>query len=152
MQKITTFLTFESGGAEAVKFYTSVFPNSKVNASMSMPGTGQLLHASFSLDGQEFMAMDGGETFKFEQGFSLFVTCADQKEVDYYWDKLGEGGRYQQCGWLRDKYGVSWQIIPNRLGELMSDPDQEKSGRVMAAMLKMGKIVIADLEAAAVGK
>ena len=107
---------------------------------MVMPGTNQLLHASFSLDGQEFMAMDAGPDFKFEQGISLFVTCDTQDEVDYFWEKLGEGGQYQQCGWLKDKFGVSWQVIPTALGQLMGDPDPTKSQRVMQAMLQMTKI------------
>src|SRR5688500_15967813 len=107
MQKITTFLTFESKGKEAVDFYVSIFKNSKINTSMVTPGSDTLLHASFTLDGQEFMAMDGGESFTFEQGTSLFVACETQEEVDYFWEKLGEGGEYQPCGWLRDKYGVS---------------------------------------------
>jgi predicted 3-demethylubiquinone-9 3-methyltransferase (glyoxalase superfamily) len=150
MQKITTFLTFESKGKEAVDLYISVFKNSTLNSVMVMPGGDQLLHASFTLDGQEFMAMDGGPSFKFEQGTSLYVACENQEEVDYYWEKLsGDGGEPGQCGWLTDKFGVSWQIIPNRLGELMQDPDQAKAQRVMQAMLKMGKIEIQGLEDAA---
>lgn len=114
-----------------------------------MPGSDQLLHASFSLDGQEFMAMDAGPTFSFADGISLFVTCADQQEVDYFWEQLtADGGEAGQCGWLKDKFGVSWQVIPSALGQLMSDPDQEKSGRVMQAMLKMNKIIVADLQKA----
>lgn len=148
MQKITTFLTFESGGAEAVDFYVSVFKNSKLNGKMVMPGGDKLLHASFTLNGQDFMAMDGGPEFRFEQGFSLFVTCGDQAEVDYFWDKLGDGGEHGQCGWLKDKFGVSWQIIPKALGEMMQDPDPAKSQKVMQAMLQMTKIDIAALEQA----
>jgi predicted 3-demethylubiquinone-9 3-methyltransferase (glyoxalase superfamily) len=149
MQKITTFLTFESKGKEAVDFYTSIFKNSSVNSSMVMPGGDQLLHASFTLDGQDFMAMDGGEHFKFSDGTSLFVTCEDQEEVDYYWDKLtADGGEPGKCGWLKDKFGVSWQIIPKALGELMSGPDPAKSQRVMQAMLQMGKIEVDELEQA----
>jgi predicted 3-demethylubiquinone-9 3-methyltransferase (glyoxalase superfamily) len=94
------------------------------------------------------MAMDGGPHFKFEQGTSLFVTCEDQEEVDYFWDKLGEGGQYMDCGWLKDQFGVSWQVVPAALGQLMSGPDPEKSQRVMQAMLKMQKIIIADLQQA----
>src|SRR6266550_823584 len=148
MQKITTFLTFESKGKEAVDFYLSIFKNSKVNSIMVMPDSGVLLHASFTLDGVEFMAMDGGEHFKFEEGTSLFVTCDGQEEVDYFWEKLSEGGEPGQCGWLTDKFGVSWQIIPTALGELMQDPDPAKSQRVMQAMLKMGKIDVAGLKQA----
>jgi predicted 3-demethylubiquinone-9 3-methyltransferase (glyoxalase superfamily) len=149
MQKITTFLTFEKDGKQAVDFYVSTFKNSQINSSMVMPGSDMLLHASFTLDGADFMAMDGGPTFKFEHGVSLFVTCQDQAEVDYYWEKLtSDGGEPGQCGWLKDKFGISWQIIPKQLGELMSDPDQEKAGRVMQAMLKMTKIDVAGLQVA----
>jgi predicted 3-demethylubiquinone-9 3-methyltransferase (glyoxalase superfamily) len=147
-QKITTYLTFESRAKEAVDFYTSVFKNSEIHTSMVMPGTDTLLHASFSLDGQEFMAMDGGPHFKFEQGTSLFVTCQDQEEVDYFWDKLAEGGQHLDCGWLKDQFGLSWQVVPAAMGQLMSGPDPEKSQRVMQAMMKMQKIVIADLQKA----
>jgi predicted 3-demethylubiquinone-9 3-methyltransferase (glyoxalase superfamily) len=146
MQKITTFLTFESKGKEAVDFYVSIFKNSKINSSMVMPGGDMLLHASFTLDGQDFMAMDGGPTFSFAHGTSLFVTCEDQAEVDYFWEKLGAGGEPGQCGWLKDKYGVSWQIIPTALGELMQDEDQAKAGRVMQAMLRMTKIDVQGLQ------
>lgn len=150
MQKITTFLTFESRGKEAVDFYVSVFKNSQLHSSMVMPGGDQLLHASFSLDGVEFMAMDGGPVFKFELGTSLFVTCADQAEVDYYWEALTTGGGAPgQCGWLKDKYGVSWQIVPTALGQLMQTSDQAASQRVMQAMLQMTKIDVAGLQAAA---
>jgi predicted 3-demethylubiquinone-9 3-methyltransferase (glyoxalase superfamily) len=149
MQKITKFLTFERKGKEAVDFYVSIFKNSRVNSSMVMPGGDQLLHASFTLDGQDFMAMDAANmNFAFSQGISLFVTCEDQAEVDYFWEKLGESGEYLQCGWLKDKFGVSWQIIPKALGQLMQDPDQEKAGKVMQAMLKMTKIDVAGLEQA----
>lgn len=148
MQKITTFLTFASRGKEAVDFYVSIFKNSKVNSSMVMSGSDNLLNASFTLDGQEFMAMDAGPTFKFEQGISLFVTCEDQEDVDYFWEKLGAGGEYLKCGWLKDKFGVSWQIIPKALVELMSDPDPAKANRVMQAMLKMTKINVQGLKKA----
>jgi predicted 3-demethylubiquinone-9 3-methyltransferase (glyoxalase superfamily) len=149
MANITTFLTFKENGKQAVEFYCSVFKDSKINHAMTMPGSDQLLHASFVLNGKEFMAMDGGDHFKFEDGISLFIGCNDQAEVDYYWDALtADGGEPGQCGWLKDRFGVSWQVIPWRLGELMSDPDPKKSGRVMQAMLKMGKINIAELEQA----
>ncbi len=149
MQKITTFLTFESRGKEAVDFYVSIFKNSEITGSMVMPGSDQLLHATFTLDGQNFMAMDAGPTFSFAQGMSLFVSCEDQAEVDYYWEKLtADGGQPGQCGWLTDKFGVSWQIIPKALGQLMQDPDREKAGRVMQAMLQMGKIEVSELEKA----
>lgn len=148
MQKITTFLTFDNRGKEAVDFYVSVFKNSRINSIMATPDTNKLLHAAFTLDGQEFMAMDGGPHFKFEQGTSLFVTCEDQEEVDYFWEKLSEGGQPGQCGWLTDKFGVSWQIVPKALGELMQDPDPAKSQKVMQAMLQMGKIDIEGLKKA----
>jgi predicted 3-demethylubiquinone-9 3-methyltransferase (glyoxalase superfamily) len=152
MQRITTFLTFKENGKQAVEFYASIFKNSSINSSMTMPGSDQLLHAAFTLDGQEFMAMDGGEQFSFAQGTSLFVTCENQEEVDYYWDRLGEGGEPGPCGWLTDKFGVSWQIVPTALGQLMSDPDPEKAQRTMQAMLQMGKIDIAGLQAAHDGR
>lgn len=155
MATITTFLTFKSGGKQAVEFYQTVFKDSSVDHIMTMPGTDQLLHAGFTLNGQEFMAMDAGDFpgFAFTDGISLFIGCSDQTEVDYYWDALtADGGEPGQCGWLKDKFGVSWQVIPMRLGELMSSPDQEANGRVMQAMLAMNKLIIADLEAAAVAK
>jgi predicted 3-demethylubiquinone-9 3-methyltransferase (glyoxalase superfamily) len=148
MQKITTYLIFNSSGKEAVAFYVSIFKNSEINSIMVMPGGDQLLHALFTLDGQEFMAMDGGPHFKFEDGISLFVTCEDQSEIDYFWEKLGNGGEVMQCGWLRDKFGVRWQIIPKALGELMSGSDQNRSMRVRDAMLKMKKIDIEGLKQA----
>jgi predicted 3-demethylubiquinone-9 3-methyltransferase (glyoxalase superfamily) len=149
MQKITTFLTFSSRGKEAVEFYVSIFNNSKINSTMIMPGGDQLLNASFSLDGQPFMAMDGGDEFKFALGTSLFVTCRDQAEVDYFWDKLtSDGGEAGRCGWLTDRFGVSWQIVPTALGELMTNLEPARAQRVMQAMLKMDKIDIADLEEA----
>lgn len=149
MAKITTFLTFESRGQQAMEFYAGIFKNSEINGSFIMPGGDQLLNGSFTLDGVEFYAMDGGPSFKFEQGTSLFVTCEDQAEVDYFWDKLCEGGEPGQCGWLKDQFGVSWQIIPTALGQLMGNPDPAKAGKVHEAMMKMNKIIIADLEAAA---
>jgi predicted 3-demethylubiquinone-9 3-methyltransferase (glyoxalase superfamily) len=153
MQRITPFLTFEKDGKKAVEFYTSIFKNSSIDHAMTMPGSDQLLHAGFTLDGQDMMAMDGGDHFKFEDGTSLFVACADQEEVDYYWEKLtADGGEPGQCGWLKDKFGVSWQVIPERMGELMGDPDPVKAGRTMQAMLKMHKIDLAELEAAHDGK
>ncbi len=147
MQRITPFLTFEKQGLEATKFYVSIFQNSYLDTAMTVPGTDQLLNASFVLDGQEFMAMDGGEHFKFSDGNSLFVTCNTQDEVDYYWEKLAaDGGEPGQCGWLKDRFGMSWQIVPTQLGELMSSPDHNKSLRVRDAMLKMGKLDIKQLQ------
>jgi predicted 3-demethylubiquinone-9 3-methyltransferase (glyoxalase superfamily) len=149
MQKITTFLTFKSGGKEAIDLYLSLFDDSALNAMMVMPGTDQLLHASFSLAGQQFMAMDGGEEFTFGIGTSLYVDCADQAEVDHYWEALtATGGEPGRCGWLKDRFGVSWQIIPRVLGELMSDPDQGKAMKVRDAMLAMGKLDVEGLRRA----
>ena len=151
MQKITTFLAFQKNGKKAVDFYCLVFKDSKIDHVMMMPGQDMLLHAGFSLNGQEFMAMDVGvmDSFTFTDGISLFVSCENQEEVDYYYDALlAGGGTESRCGWLKDQFGVSWQVIPVQLGQLMGDPDPEKSGRVMQAMFKMKKLIIADLEAA----
>ncbi len=149
MQKITPFLTFKKDGKKAIDFYLSIFKKSSVDHITMMPGSDQLLHAAFNLDGQDFMAMDGGDYFKFCDGTSLFVYCNDQTEVDYYWDALsGSGGQPGQCGWLKDQFGVSWQVIPKQLGELMTDPNPVKSGNVMKAMLAMTKLDIAGLQAA----
>jgi predicted 3-demethylubiquinone-9 3-methyltransferase (glyoxalase superfamily) len=153
-KKITTFLTYDNQAEEAVNFYTSIFENSKILSTSRYgeagPGAkGTLMTASFELAGQEFMALNGGPSFTFSQGISLFVDCETQAEVDELWEKLSEGGEKGPCGWLTDKFGVSWQIIPTRLPELLADPDREKSQRVMEAMLKMGKIEIDALERAA---
>jgi predicted 3-demethylubiquinone-9 3-methyltransferase (glyoxalase superfamily) len=153
-QKITTFLSFQKDGKKAVDFYCSVFKDSLVDHAMTMPGSNQLIHASFSLNGIEFMAIDAGDYpgFTFTDGISLFISCKDQAEVDYYWDALlANGGETQACGWLKDQFGVRWQVIPRRLMELMGDSDSAKSGRVMQAMLDMIKIDVAGLEAAAKG-
>ena len=153
MSKITTFLTFESKGKAAVDCYVSVFKNSKINYAMTIPGDEHLYSASFTLDGVDFMAMDAGPNFQFAQGMSLFVSCEDQAEVDHYWTALtANGGEEGRCGWLKDPWGVSWQIVPKQLGQLMGDPDQEKSGRVMQAMLAMNKLDVAGLQAAYDGK
>ncbi len=141
MHKITPFLWFDNQAEEAANFYVSIFKNSKITSATSMMVT-------FKLDGQPFMALNGGPTFKFTEAISLFVNCETQQEVDELWDKLSTGGSKSQCGWLKDKYGLSWQIIPNVLGEMLSDSNPEKSGRVMQAMLQMRKIEISDLKAA----
>jgi predicted 3-demethylubiquinone-9 3-methyltransferase (glyoxalase superfamily) len=153
MQKVTTFLTFKDRAEEAVNFYVSIFKNSKITSLARTDGggsgaVGALLHAAFQLDGQEFMAMDGGPYFSFAQGTSLFVNCETQAEVDYLWEKLSEGGEQQPCGWLKDRYGVSWQIVPSVLGELLQGKDPQRSKRVMEALLKMGKIDIETLKRA----
>ena len=153
MQKITTFLWFDNQAEEAAKLYVSLFKNSKIGSISrygdARPGPkGSVMMVNFQLDGQEFMALNGGPQFKFTPAISLFVNCETQQEVDELWDKLSEGGRKDRCGWLTDKYGVSWQIIPTALGKLMGDRDPEKSKRVMKAMLQMDKIDIAALERA----
>ncbi len=153
MQKITPFLWFDDQAEEAVNFYTSVFRNSKiVNINRLPAGTpgpaGKVMTATFQLEGQEFMVLNGGPEFKFNQAISFFVNCETQKEVDELWEKLSAGGEPGQCGWLKDKFGVSWQIVPTALGQLLGDPDPQKSQRVMQAMLKMTKIDIAELRRA----
>ncbi|CAN5144753.1 VOC family protein [soil metagenome] len=144
-QKITPFLWFNNNAEEAINFYTSLFKNSKIKSIArygdEIPGMkGKVLTAVFELDGQEFMAIDGGPQFKFTEAISLMVDCTTQEEVDELWAKFTDGGEESQCGWLKDKYGLSWQIIPRSLGEMLSDKDPAKSGRVMQAMLKMKKI------------
>ncbi len=153
MQKITTFLTFNNQAEEAVNFYVSTFKNSKIE-SVSRYGeagplpAGTVMGATFSLDGQEFFALNGGPSFTFSEGISLYVNCETQEEVDYFWEKLSEGGEKGPCGWLKDKFGVSWQIIPAALGQLLGDQDPRKSQNVMQAMLQMKKIDIAALRRA----
>ena len=156
MQKITPFLWFDNRAEEAMNFYTSIFKNSKVGNitryGEAGPGpAGSVLTASFELDGLEFTALNGGPQFKFTEAISLHVACESQDEVDYYWDKLGDGGRIDQCGWLKDKFGLSWQIVPTILHKLLSDPDRGKANRVMQAMLQMKKLDIAKLKQAADG-
>jgi predicted 3-demethylubiquinone-9 3-methyltransferase (glyoxalase superfamily) len=153
MQKITTFLTYNNQAEEAVKLYTSIFKNSKITSTSRYgeagPGAkGSVMTMAFEIDGQEFIALNGGPTFKFSQGISLTVNCETQAEVDEYWEKLSEGGQKIQCGWLTDKFGVSWQITPAILGKLMTDKDPAKSTRVMKAMMQMQKLDIAALKKA----
>lgn len=154
MQKITTFLWFDSQAEEAVNFYVSLFKDSKVVSikryGKEVPGMeGKVLTAVFELNGQKFMALDGGPMFKFTEAVSMFVDCEDQAEVDHLWEKLtADGGEESQCGWLKDKYGLSWQIIPRELMQLMSDPDPAKAGRVMQCMMQMKKIDVAKLREA----
>jgi predicted 3-demethylubiquinone-9 3-methyltransferase (glyoxalase superfamily) len=152
-KKITTFLTFNDQAEEAMNLYTSLIPNSKITSTRRYgeagPGPeGSLMTGTFDLDGQEFMALNGGPSFVFAQGISLFVECETQEEVDRLWDKLSEGGQEHPCGWVTDKFGVSWQIIPRILGELLDDEDPAKANRVMNAMLQMGKIEIDGLKRA----
>ncbi len=145
MQKITTFLWFDGNAEEAVNFYTSIFPDSRIR-SMSRYGDagpgpkGQVLVATFELFGQQYMALNGGPKYKFTPAISLMVNCETQKEVDEYWAKLSAGGREDMCGWLQDKFGLSWQIIPTKLGQLMGDKNPKKANAVMTAMLQMRKI------------
>jgi predicted 3-demethylubiquinone-9 3-methyltransferase (glyoxalase superfamily) len=153
MQKITPFLWFDSNAEEAMNFYVSVFKNSKV-MSVSRYGDagpgpkGSVMSATFQLEGQQFYALNGGPHFTFTPAISFFVNCETQEEVDELWEKLSAGGEKSQCGWLKDKFGVSWQVIPSILGKLLQDKDPEKSKRVMNAMLQMKKIDIARLQQA----
>ncbi len=151
MQKITPFLWFDNQLAEALDFYTSIFKNARVTMKKTGPD-GKLFTALFELEGQRFMALNGGPHFKFSEAISLFVACKDQAEVDYYWNRLLDGGQPQQCGWLKDRYGLSWQIIPDALMRYFGDPDPEKVARVQAAMMKMVKIEVAGLDAAYEGR
>jgi predicted 3-demethylubiquinone-9 3-methyltransferase (glyoxalase superfamily) len=150
MPKITPFLWFDGQAEEAMNFYISIFKNAKV-LSVSR-ANGKVMSVTFELEGQKFMGLNAGPQFKFTEAISLFVDCETQEEVDELWEKLSQGGEKSRCGWLKDKYGLSWQIIPTALGKLMSDPDPEKSKAVVQAMLKMNKIVIEDLKRAYEGK
>jgi predicted 3-demethylubiquinone-9 3-methyltransferase (glyoxalase superfamily) len=161
-QKITPCLWFDDQAEEAVAFYSATFGNSKIvdvarygEAGHEIHGkpAGTVMTVAFELEGQSFTALNGGPMFKFNEAISFQVNCETQGEVDYYWEKLSEGGdaRAQQCGWLKDKYGVSWQVVPRALVEMISDPDSEKSGRVMEAMLQMKKIDIDALKRAYAG-
>ncbi|MFI5173694.1 MAG: VOC family protein [Terriglobia bacterium] len=153
MQKITPFLWFDGKTEEAMNFYVSIFKNSKVvNISRYGEGgpapKGTVMSTTFQLEGQQFMALNGGPAFTFSHAISFFVNCETQEEVDELWEKLSAGGQKERCGWLKDKYGVSWQIIPSVLGEMLNDPDPVKSSRVMQAMLQMNKIDINRLKEA----
>jgi predicted 3-demethylubiquinone-9 3-methyltransferase (glyoxalase superfamily) len=157
MQKITTCFWFDGNAEEAMNFYISIFKDSKVGKvtrfGESGPGMkGTVMAVSFQLNGQNFMGINGGPEFPFTESISLFVDCESQEEVDHFWNKLIAGGKESQCGWLKDKYGVSWQIVPSILIKLLGDPDPAKAGRVMKAMLKMKKIDIAALHSAADGR
>jgi predicted 3-demethylubiquinone-9 3-methyltransferase (glyoxalase superfamily) len=170
MQKITPFLWFDKEADEAVNFYVETFKNSPMKEAADskivhiqrypedmqvgpVPDMGgKVLTAVFRLAGQQFMALDGGPYFKFTEAISLYVECENQQEVDYFWSKLSAVPASEQCGWVKDKYGLSWQIVPKLLGELMSDPDKEKSGRVMQAVLQMKKLDVAALQAAYDGR
>jgi predicted 3-demethylubiquinone-9 3-methyltransferase (glyoxalase superfamily) len=153
MPAITPNLWFDTESKDAAEFYVSVFPNSEItnisyyNEAGPRPA-GMVLTVEFVLDGNRFIAINGGPEFTFDEAISFLIECADQTEVDYYWEKLTEGGEESQCGWLKDRYGLSWQITPTILGELLSDPDKKKAARVMQAMLKMRKIEIEPLKKA----
>ena len=154
MQTITPCLWFDTEGEEAARFYTSVFANSRIvdvtrYGSAGPRPEGMVMTVDFELDGQAFVALNGGPDFAFNEAISFQVSCESQEEVDTFWSTLSEGGEEGPCGWLKDRYGVSWQIIPTALPELLADPDREKSQRVMAAMLQMKKIDIGELERAA---
>ncbi|MBM3946009.1 MAG: VOC family protein [SAR202 cluster bacterium] len=159
MPKITPYLWFDTKAEEAARFYTSIFKNSAIDAVMRYGKEGFDIHrqpegavmtVSFHIEGQEFVALNGGLHFKFTEAISFLINCETQAEVDYYWNKLGEGGDpdAQQCGWLRDKYGVSWQVVPSALGTMLQDKDPKKVGRVTEVMLKMKKLDIAALKRA----
>ena len=157
MQKITPFLWFDDKAEEAMNFYVSIFKNSKVlrvtRYGEAGPGPkGTVMSATFQLEGQTFYALNGGPLFSFTPAISFFVNCETQQEVDDLWEKLGAGGKKERCGWLKDKYGLSWQIIPTALGEMLGDKDPQKAGRVMQAMMQMGKIEIEGLKRAYEGK
>ena len=148
MQKITTFLWFDTQAEEAMKFYVSIFKNSKIVSTMPGPD-GKVMTGTFELEGQRFMALNGGPHFKFTEAISLFVNCETQAEVDELWNKLTAGGGAEsQCGWLKDKFGLSWQIVPSALGRMFGDKDRAKAGRAMQAMLQMKKLDIAKLQRA----
>jgi len=153
MQKITPFLWFDNQAEEAMNFYVSIFKNSKVgNVNRygdAGPGPkGAVMSATFQLDGQQFMALNAGPLFKFTEAVSFYVNCDSQQEVDYFWEKLSAGGEKGRCGWLKDKFGLSWQIIPSALGEALGNKDPEKAKRAMQAMLQMNKIDIERLKQA----
>jgi len=162
MQKITPSLWFNNNAEEAMNYYVGVFKNSKILRMDKYPDesldehfkgmSGKVINGEFELDGQRFICLDGGPIFKFNEAVSFTVQCNDQAEVDYYWEKLSSVPEAEQCGWCKDKFGMSWQIIPTRLGELLSDPDTEKANRATQAMMKMHKIEIAELEAAFEGR
>jgi predicted 3-demethylubiquinone-9 3-methyltransferase (glyoxalase superfamily) len=154
MPEITPNLWFDTESKDAAEFYVSVFPNSEIT-NVSYYGeagprpAGTVLTVDFALDGRRFTAINGGPQFHFDEAVSFLVNCADQDEVDYYWDKLTEGGKESQCGWLKDKYGLSWQIVPTEMETLMTDPDPARAERAMKAMLGMQKIDLAAIKAAA---
>lgn len=148
MQKITPFLWFNNNALEAAEFYASIFKRAEITNVNHMGNTDSVMSVSFTLEGQAFLALNGGPHFSFTPAISLFVDCETQAEVDDLWERLSAGGEKSRCGWLRDKFGLSWQIIPKQLGQLMGDSDPIKAKRVMNAMMQMNKIIIADLQKA----
>lgn len=153
MQKITPFLWFNNNAEEAINFYTVLFKDSKIGSMARYgdagPGPkGQVMTATFTLFGQEFIALNGGPQFKFTEAVSFVIDCKDQEEVDYYWDNLSEGGEKSRCGWVKDKFGLWWQVVPSALPKLLGSKDAEKSKRVMQAMMEMDKMDIGKLQAA----
>ncbi len=157
MPKITPHLWFDRQAEEAVAFYTSIFPNSRTGtvvrytdevAEVAGMPVGTILNVDFELDGQQFIALNGGAMFQFTEAISLMIMCKDQAEIDHYWNGLSEGGEIQMCGWLKDKYGLSWQVVPEKLGAMIHDPDPDKSRRVMAKVMEMKKFDIAELDKA----
>jgi predicted 3-demethylubiquinone-9 3-methyltransferase (glyoxalase superfamily) len=148
MQKITPFLWFDGKAEEAMNFYTSIFKNSKILNVMSYGDTGTFMSGTFELQGQEFIVLNGSPQFTFSPAISLFVNCETQAEVDELWEKLSEGGKTNRCGWLDDKFGVSWQIVPTVLGDMLQDKDAQKSKKVMEAMMQMDKLDIETLKRA----
>ena len=154
MKAFTTCLWFDTRGEEAAKFYTNVFPNSSLGSVTPYVGgerDGQVMTVDFVLNGQQFIALNGGPEFTFDEAISFQIPCADQDEVDHYWDTLTEGGEESQCGWLKDKFGLSWQVVPENWAELLQDPDPARADRAVKAMLGMKKLDIAALYAAADG-
>ena len=151
LQKITPFLWFDNQALEAAEFYASIFKNSHIDdigyySEGNHREAGKVMTVSFSLDGSHFTALNGGPEFHFTPAISFFVTCDSQEEIDYFWEKLGKNGEYVQCGWLTDRYGLSWQIVPSILPKLLGNPDPEKAKRTTQAMLQMKKLIIKDLE------
>jgi predicted 3-demethylubiquinone-9 3-methyltransferase (glyoxalase superfamily) len=152
MPKIHPFLWFDKEAEEAMNFYVSVFPNSKVLSVQRSGPDGVVMTAAFELDGQRISALNGGPAFKFSEAFSFVIDCKDQAEVDDYWDKLVEGGQPSRCGWLKDRFGLSWQVVPKQLFETIGGPDAEGRKRAMEAMMQMGKLDVGKLLAAYEGK
>jgi predicted 3-demethylubiquinone-9 3-methyltransferase (glyoxalase superfamily) len=156
MPSIITNLWFDTEAEEAAEFYCSVFPGSEITGIMRYGdagprGAGTVLTVDFTLDGTPFTGINGGPQFRFTEAVSLLIDCADQDEVDHYWERLTDGGEEGRCGWLKDRYGLSWQVVPRELGSLLGDPDPDRAERATAAMLAMGKIDVAELRAAADG-